>query len=348
MRHTTAAGELAVLLAAALAASGCGENRAPQDAGTLESIPEDRRLVLFTSHKPEVYQPIVEEFENRYEIFVDVESGGTTELMEDIRNFGIGNADVMFGGGEESYDACRDCYLSYETSDADSLDVNVLRDDAVWTPFSELPLVIICNTRLVQEEDAPQGFADLLEDETWKGQIAFADPNHSGTSVTILSALPQILDREPDACIRMLAEQVDGSVLAGSGDVVDSVENGTKQVGITLEETALRRIAQGAHIGIVYPKEGTCVVPDAAAIIKDAPHMDNARTFLDFSVSRDIQQLLQDTMYRRSVRSDTDPVDWEVEIRTVPFDLDWASAHQEEFIRLWEEDTGSESSAEDG
>ena len=46
---------------------------------------EEERLVVYTSHKEEVYWPIVQEFERRTGIWVDVVAGGTNELLERIR-----------------------------------------------------------------------------------------------------------------------------------------------------------------------------------------------------------------------------------------------------------------------
>lgn len=64
---------------------------------------ETERLVVYTSHKEEVYQPIVEEFERRTGVWVQVVSGGTTELLERIAaEAETPVADVMFGGGVES------------------------------------------------------------------------------------------------------------------------------------------------------------------------------------------------------------------------------------------------------
>ena len=61
------------------------------------------RLTVYTSHKEEVYQPIIEEFERRTGVWVRVVSGGTTELLERIAaESDAPAADVMFGGGVES------------------------------------------------------------------------------------------------------------------------------------------------------------------------------------------------------------------------------------------------------
>ena len=95
-------------LAGPLALSGCD---APQKEETpVEYAPsEDRTLVIYTSHKEEVYRPIVEEFEERTGIWVDVVSGGTGELLKRIsQETEDPQADVMFGGGVDSLCAlCR-------------------------------------------------------------------------------------------------------------------------------------------------------------------------------------------------------------------------------------------------
>ena len=58
---------------------------------------ESMRLTVYTSHKEEVYQPIIEEFERRTGVWVRVVSGGTTELLERIAaESDAPAADVMF------------------------------------------------------------------------------------------------------------------------------------------------------------------------------------------------------------------------------------------------------------
>ena len=78
-----------------------------QRTGTGE-VSEEKRLTVYTSHKQEVYAPIIKEFEERTGIWVEVVPGGTTELLERIREEGEkGSCDVMFGGGVESYESLR-------------------------------------------------------------------------------------------------------------------------------------------------------------------------------------------------------------------------------------------------
>ena len=89
--------------------SGCGFRADPL---LLDYSPEaSMRLVVYTSHKEEVYGPIIEEFEERTGIWVDLVSGGTGELLERIekeKNSPV--ADVMFGGGVESLLSHSECF----------------------------------------------------------------------------------------------------------------------------------------------------------------------------------------------------------------------------------------------
>ena len=89
--------------------SGCVRETADEN---IPKIGEADRLVVFTSHKPEVYEPIIREFEKTTSIWVEVVSGGTNELLERLRESGSYEADVMFGGGVESLGAFADCFES--------------------------------------------------------------------------------------------------------------------------------------------------------------------------------------------------------------------------------------------
>ena len=97
-------------------------------------------------------------------------------------------------------------------------------------------------------------------------------------------------------------------------------------VGIALEETTLKEMAGNADIGMVYPMDGTTAVPDGCAIIKGAPHEKNAELFLEFTVSEDVQKLLEDRLCRRSVRK----TDSEDDIREVRYDLEYSEEHRED------------------
>ena len=84
---------LSVLTAAIFLLTGCG-----QSEETVYQIPEDKKLIVYTAHKEEVYEPIIKEFEERTGIFVELKAGDTIALFEELQQDPPGTFDVMFGG----------------------------------------------------------------------------------------------------------------------------------------------------------------------------------------------------------------------------------------------------------
>lgn len=300
---------------------------------------EEERLVIYTSHKDEVYGPIIKEFQQRTGIWVEVVTGGSGELLERIAMEAEGGqpaCDLMFGGGVESLAAYEDCFEPCTPEGVENLRGVGLSEEGLWTPFSSLPLVLIYNTRLVSEGELT-GWADLL-DPRWKGRIAFADPTVSGSSYTAALTLFSCIEGDDWDILAALVDNLDGGALPDSGDVVESVRSGSRYIGVTLEETALKQ--RSPELGIVYPAEGTSAVPDGCALIKGAKHAENARAFLDFVLGRDVQELLVSDLHRRSVRTDVhapEDLPSEAELGIIDYDVHWAGDLKEEFIRRWTE-----------
>ena len=210
--------------------------------------------------------------------------------------------------------------------------------DDLWTPFSSLPVVLIYNTKLVSPGELT-GWESLLSGR-WSGSIALADPTVSGSSYTAAATMLCALPGDDWDQLDRLAVQLEGRVLPDSGDVVAAVAGGSCRVGVTLEETALKRQAQGADIAIVYPEEGTSAVPDGSALIAGAPHPDNARAFLDFAQSRDVQELVVSQFSRRSVRtdvSDGDALPPADELALIDYPVRWAAELKDAFSARWPE-----------
>ena len=306
------------------------------------SVPNDKQLIVYTSHKEEVYLPIIREFENRTGIWVEIHAGGTTEMFKQVRTAAEeGACDIMFGGGIESFEAGRDMFLPYEVSDKESLDSNYLSDGNSWTPFTELPLVFIYNNKLVPESEAPATWAELT-DSKWRGQIAFADLHSSGTSYTILSTISQMSNKPLKDSMEAFLNNLDGRVLTSSGQIIEQVSDGSFLMGITLEETAKKAIQAGYDISMVYPADGTSAVPDGVAMVKNAPHSYNAGLFIDFVTGYDTQAYAMDEFLRRPVRTDIILPEGYSAIDQIEFDIEKSAAEEEEIFNLWDEIFGKE------
>ena len=324
--------QLIILLPLLLLLTGCGGTRQEPLSCT---PPESRRLVVYTSHKEEVYTPIIREFEERTGIWVEVVTGGTNELLQQIeKEKDAPRADVMFGGGVESLESYRDCFTPYICREADQIRDGFQSQCGYWTPFSALPVVLIYNTKLVRAESVTS-WGDL-ENPAFRGNIAFADPQISGSSYTAL--VTRILAGGGEDCLAGFRSALEGRQSDSSGAVLSDVARGSALVGITLEETALQHISAGEDIALVYPADGTSCVPDGSALVKGAPHEENARRFLDFTVSEDVQSLVGQRFCRRAVRGDI-PADPALPalstLNLVDYDVEWASKNRDRLLSDW-------------
>ena len=326
----------------ALLLSSCGRRT---EVEILKAPAEDKRLLIYTSHKEELWKPIVKEFEERTGIWVEVVSGGTNLLLEEIaEKKGEVDAELFFGGGVESLNAFSDYFIPYEAKGIEEVDPQFRSATDVWTPFSALPVVLIYNEKLLSPEELGS-WKDVLAPK-YKGKIAMANPAYSASAFTGLLSFEKAVQEETDSTedsdgdkeiLPRIAKQLDGKEYTDSGEVPEAVADGSKLVGITLEETALKYMAKGENIGIVYPKEGTTVVPDAGAILKGAKHLENAQKFLDFSISKDCQDILQKRFHRRAVLTsmagEGEPS--LLEIKRLSYDVSKISAERNRVLTDW-------------
>ena len=326
----------------ALLLSSCGRRT---EVEVLKAPEEDKRLLIYTSHKEELWKPIVKEFEERTGIWVEVVSGGTNLLLEEIaEKKGEVDADLFFGGGVESLNAFSDYFIPYEAKGIEEVEPQFRSATDVWTPFSALPVVLIYNEKLLSSEELGS-WKDVLAPK-YKGKIAMANPAYSASAFTGLLSFEKAVQEETDSTedsdgdkeiLPRIAKQLDGKEYTDSGEVPEAVADGSKLVGITLEETALKYMAKGENIGIVYPKEGTTVVPDAGAILKGAKHLENAQKFLDFSISKDCQDILQKRFHRRAVLTsmagEGEPS--LLEIKRLSYDVSKISAERNRVLTDW-------------
>ena len=326
----------------ALLFSSCGRRT---EGEAMKTPAEDKRLLIYTSHKEELWKPIVKEFEERTGIWVEVVSGGTNLLLEEIaEKKGEVDADLFFGGGVESLNAFSDYFIPYEAKGIEEVDPQFRSATDVWTPFSALPVVLIYNEKLLSPEELGS-WKDVLAPK-YKGKIAMANPAYSASAFTGLLSFEKAVQEETDSTedsdgdkeiLPRIAKQLDGKEYTDSGEVPEAVADGSKLVGITLEETALKYMAKGENIGIVYPKEGTTVVPDAGAILKGAKHLENAQKFLDFSISKDCQDILQKRFHRRAVLTsmagEGEPS--LLEIKRLSYDVSKISAERNRVLTDW-------------
>lgn len=328
-------GMIWLLMVFSLIAISCRqEGRLPEPFGSVEET-----LTIYTPHKVELYSEIIKEFEERTGIWVKVETGGTNQLLERIKEeAGSPGCDVIFGGGVESLEAYKEYFEPYKTSEISYIQESFCAKDDFWTPFTALPIVLIYNDKLVSEEELPVSW-ESLSDPYWSGKIAYASPEISGSCytalVTMLSAAPDVENWE---MISRFAKNIGDEILEDSAKIYETVGTGKYFVGITLEESAKKQVDAGDDVKFLYPEDGTTAVPDGTALIKNAKNQENGKLFIDFTVSREVQEYMVQQLSRRSVRMDVSSGRGLLsmnEIKLLPYDISWAAENKSRIIEKW-------------
>jgi iron(III) transport system substrate-binding protein len=173
--------------------------------------------------------------------------------------------------------------------------------DGQFASFRVWLSVIGYNTTLVNAEDAPKSFADLL-DPKWVGKIVKAHPGYSGTIMTATYQMQRDLGWP---FFEKLAKQRIMQVQS-SADPPKKLALGERAVMADGNEYNIFQMKEtGQPVEAVYATEGSPLIIGPNAIFKAAPNPSAARLFQSFSFSPEAQQLIIDTGGLRSMHPGT-------------------------------------------
>ena len=156
--------------------------------------------------------------------------------------------------------------------------------------------VIGYNTSLVKREEAPKGYADLL-DPRWQGKIVKAHPGYSGAIMTATFVLTRDLGW---TYLEKLAQQKVMQVQSAA-DPPKKILLGERAIMADGNDYNLVLLKdQGKPVEVVYPAEGAPLIIVPSGIFRGAPNPNAARLFQSFLFSAEAQQMLVDVFAHRS------------------------------------------------
>jgi iron(III) transport system substrate-binding protein len=264
-------------------------------------------LVIYAAQYAELTDPIVERFENETGINVEVIVAGTGEFVKRIeaeKNAPL--ADLLWAGIPSVVSPVVDLLEPYVTPNEEFFIPEYRNKTGKMTMFSLYPDIFMVNLEKAGDI-VINGYEDLLN-PALKGKIAMADPQKSSSAfshvVNMLYAMGGGDSEEGWSYVRAFVNNLDGKLLGSSAAVFKTVADGEFIVGLTHEEAGLRYSQNNDNIKIVYMKEGVIIPPEGLYIIKNAKNIENAKKFVDFVTSREIQTLMENELSRRSIRTD--------------------------------------------
>jgi ABC-type Fe3+ transport system substrate-binding protein len=233
--------------------------------------------------------------------------GGTSQIVRflnaEYKTSSSAGIDVLYGGGVDPYHELeKDGLLTPYDPPADilaaipaQLNGMELYDPAhEWFGAALSGFGIITNERVREAVGLPEvhAWADLA-DPRLAGWISACDPRFSGSALTIYEIILQscgwdkgwaILTEMSGNVRNFLASSAASAVEVGMGDAAYGVaidSYGNAQAGYYGPE----------NVTFLLPEGQTMIDPDSIAILKNPPHAEMARHFLEFVLSREGQLL---------------------------------------------------------
>lgn len=158
------------------------------------------------------------------------------------------------------------------------------------------------NTRMVPEAEAPKSWSDIL-DPKWKDKLAVGHPGFSGAIG--LWALQMRTMYGPDYLRRF--ERNKPQVGRSSIDPVTMMEAGERAVGVAVPSAStLFSMSRGNPLKLIYPTEGVIAALSPSAILRNAPHPNAAKLFMEFTCGPALSTAVRE-MFNESIRPDVPP-----------------------------------------
>lgn len=302
-----------------------------------------KELTVYCPHPLEFIEPLVKDFEEKYDVSVEVIAAGTGELMKRIeaeKNSPL--ADVLWGGTITTVEPIRDYFENYTSVNEDAFYDEYKNKEGNMTRFTAVPSVIMVNKNLIGDIKV-ESYEDMLN-PALKGKIAFSDPAKSSSSfehlVNMLYAKGNGNPEEGWEYVGKLMENLNYTLLSGSSAVYKGVADGEYAVGLTFEEGAVKYVNSGAPVEVKYMSEGTIVKPDGVYIIKNCRNMDTAKLFVDYLTSKEAQTKITQELNRRSIRKDVAPgkgLERLEDIKVIEDDIEVVKAKKAEWLEKFKD-----------
>lgn len=299
-------------LAMVLTLGACSSNTSDDTANDGNETTEVGGDLIIYSPNSDALIAAAETFGETYGINVQVVSAGTGECLERIAaEKDNPQADVMYGGMNYANSYNEDyvgLFEPYVAKGDENLPEAYQNFNGITTHYClDGSAALLINTeeyeKLGLNVDDFTGYADLCQEEL-KGKIAMGDPANSSSAWAELTNMLLVMGEEPYdekawEWVGQFINNLDGIQLSSSSAIYKGVVAGEYVVGVSYEDPCVSLLVDGAtNVKLVYPEEGAVWLPAGAAIIKNAPNMENAKLFMDWLVSDEGQQEIAKTTAR--------------------------------------------------
>ena len=214
--------------------------------------------------------------------------------------------------------------------------------EGYWYPVRINNMVLAYNPARNAKNSIPNSFYDFAHNTGVRGAISMRNPSISGSAIATLSALK---DKYGYEYIDALSRQ-NVRIEYGNEGGISKLESGEYKVIMILEESILHeREKQGSRLEVIYPEDGTIMIPSPIMIINNRwsanRNIKAAQAVTDWFLSEKGQNAIVSS-WMHSVRIDFPRIPhdsiptYQIRNNSIPVNWESTGSHREELLDRFE------------
>jgi iron(III) transport system substrate-binding protein len=271
------------------------------DPKLIEAAKKEGEVVWYTGLiVRQVVLPIQEAFEKKYGIKVNFVSAASQETALRLLNEGRANAvkaDVFDGSAPFEAVNAAGMVGTYKPEEAKDYPDFLKEPSGLWTGQIMQVLVPAINTGMVKPNEAPKTFADLL-DPKWKGRMAWTHQEETAGPPGFIGNVLITMGKEKGMeYLQKLSKQGIANIPSNMRVVLDQAIAGQYPLVLSIHNYHAA-ISQGQGAPVEWLRLETSLLTfGTVSLLKDAPHPNAAKLFLEFLLSEEGQQVTREAGY---------------------------------------------------
>lgn len=324
--------------------AACAPKPAPVEEAAPAAPQMEENLVIYSTHGEEMLGFVADAFTEKTGIKVDfINLKG--ELADRVRAEKENpQADIMYGGASSLFIEMTGEGLFEPTEPAWAPEVDAMFKDPAgnWYGTIKTPVMIFYNKEMLSADKAPKDWADLGKEE-YKDLIVSRDSGSSSNRATIMSLIynDYKANKEEDAWSFLKALDANMKNYYNSETMLfQAIGKKEAAISYAVQSAIIDNVEKnGMPLEIVNAESGSVVITDGIAAIKNAPHPNAAKAFVEFAGSAEMQAKIANQFNRiptlKAALPDC-PVWMQTEYKNM--ETDWAviSENQSQWLQKWD------------
>lgn len=314
-----------------------------------QSSEQKRTLLIYTPHGQDMLRDFVARYKQLHpEVEVQFFDMGSQEVLARLRaERNRPQADLWWGAAHTTFQTAAEENLlaPYRPTWADKISASSRDAEDRWYGIYETPEVIVYHSEAVKAEEAPRDWDEVL-DPKWRDKVLIRNPNPSDSMRAIFGAMIWRFYKETNSPAGGYdwLRRLDANVHEYTADGTLLMQKLARREGLislwNMPDVRLFQEQKKLPLAYRIPSSGTPVIIDGIAIVRGAPHEEEARRFYEFVTTPESLVHAARNFYRIPARTDLDRAQlpaWMNESFTrMPMDWNLLRREGNEWLRYWD------------